>query len=188
MKRILYLFTVIVLTLAMSPSVQAQTTPHFKFMGIPINGTITSFQSKLEAKGFTYNAKDSKSAGPGIRHYNGKFSGYKARLVVFYNSGTKIVYDVKVIIDRYSRDASESLYRELRSNLISKYDGKCEYESSKTDDGFDDTTFYIYHDDKTVGVIYLYIQEPTYSDSWVAVEYIDIQNYEKNKDANLKDL
>ena len=46
MKRILSFFVMLVLTLG----VMAQTQ-HMKFMGIPLNGTISAFHQKLVAKG-----------------------------------------------------------------------------------------------------------------------------------------
>ncbi len=111
MKRILPLLTVLVLTLAFAVPAQAQTASHFRFMGIPINGTITNFQSKLASKGFIYDAQASKRSDPGVRRFNGMFSGNEAKLVVFFDSKTKIVYNVKVIIDQSDKGAAKSMMR-----------------------------------------------------------------------------
>lgn len=187
MKRILPLLTVLVLTLAFAVPAQAQTAPHFRFMGIPINGTITNFQSKLASKGFIYDAQASKRSDPGVRQFNGMFSGNKAKLVVFFDSKTKIVYDVKVIIERYDRDAAQDLYDEMRSNLLTKYEGKSTNKDAKVD-GEDATYIYVFQDDKLIGVINIYIQEPSYESTWVAIEYVDIVNTGKNRDSKMEDL
>lgn len=187
MKRIISLFSVLVLTLAVALPMQAQTVPHFKFMGIPINGVISSFQSKLAAKGFTYDASASKESGPGIRRFNGMFSGYKAKLAVFYDPKTKIVNDVKVMIDRYSENAAETLYEEMCGNIRTKYAGKSECEDTVFE-GEKCTTFTVYHDDVVIGNIIIYIQNPTYDTYWVAIEYVDVVNFNKNTDSKLEDL
>lgn len=44
------------ITCLMAMSMHAQNE-HMKFMGIPLNGTIAAFQSKLQAKGIKYDAK-----------------------------------------------------------------------------------------------------------------------------------
>jgi hypothetical protein len=55
-KTIVLLFYLIIL------SVHAQTE-HAKFMGIPINTTITQFQQKLQAKGINYDQAASRELG-----------------------------------------------------------------------------------------------------------------------------
>ena len=35
----------------------AQSQEHLKFMGIPLDGTITQFQAKLQAKGVNYDTQ-----------------------------------------------------------------------------------------------------------------------------------
>lgn len=187
MKRILPLLTVLVLTLAFAVPASAQKASHFKFMGIPINGTITNFQSRLASKGFTYDAKASKQSGPGIRIFNGMFSGYKAQLGAYFDSKTKIVYNIKVIIGRYNRDAAKDLYKEMRSNLLTKYAGKSTYEDAQVD-GEDATYIYVFQDENMIGVISVYIQDTIYSDYWVAIEYMDVVNSDKHTDSQIEDL
>ncbi|MDO4932961.1 MAG: hypothetical protein Q4E63_10035, partial [Prevotellaceae bacterium] len=47
---------------------------HLKFMGTELNGSITDFQKKLQAKGLTISPQ-SKQQPIGIRIYEGTFSG-----------------------------------------------------------------------------------------------------------------
>ncbi len=55
--------------------VQAQTE-HLNFMGIPLNGTITQFQTKLMAKGAKPDAKMNKELSAGCRMFKGEQDGY----------------------------------------------------------------------------------------------------------------
>ena len=64
---------------------------HIKFMGIELNGTVTDFQSKLQAKGLTLSSVSSESPS-GIRVFDGVFSGEDAQIVVWYNPRSKQVY------------------------------------------------------------------------------------------------
>lgn len=187
MKRILPLLTVLVLTLAFAVPAQAQTTPHFKFMGIPINGTISNFQSKLAAKGFVYDAKASKQSGPGIRRFTGMFSSNKAKLAVYYDTKTKDVYEVKVIIDCSDKDEAQSLYREMRSNLMTKYAGRSESEDTQLE-GEDCTKVCVFHDDQSIGLIGVYVEKGDYFDYWVSFEYIDLVNANKHNESKMEDL
>lgn len=187
MKHLLSLLTVLLFAVACSIPVAAETTPHFKFMGIPINGTISSFQNKLAAKGFKYDAAASKDSGPGTRRFNGMFSGNNASLVVFYNQKTKIVNDVKVIIPRYNDSSVESLYEELRSNLLFKYAGRCEHKDTDFD-GERGTVINIFQDDTRIGSIVIYIQKTEYDSYWVAIEYVDAQNSQEERESKLEDL
>lgn len=72
---------------------------HLSFMGIPINGTITSFQSKLTQKGFKPSSSN-KYLPLGVRKFEGYFTNKSADVIVFYNNQTKLVYMCRVIFDR----------------------------------------------------------------------------------------
>lgn len=71
---------------------------HLKFMGIPLTGTITSFSTKLKAKGFTV-SKYNKSAPKGVRLFDGTFFGNDASVYVYYDPRTSQVYRAKACID-----------------------------------------------------------------------------------------
>ena len=81
MKRFLSLFVMLVMTLG----VMAQTQ-HMKFMGIPLNGTISAFHQKLVAKGCKHDVEVSKVAGVGSRAFTGTFFGEKSGIYVYYNA------------------------------------------------------------------------------------------------------
>lgn len=67
---------------------------HLEFMGTPITGTITSFQTKLQSKGCSI-AKGNNQLPSGIRGFKGVFAGKDCDIYVWYNHRTKQVYKVR---------------------------------------------------------------------------------------------
>ena len=116
MKRILSFFVMLVLTLG----VMAQTQ-HMKFMGIPLDGTISAFHQKLVAKGCKHDVEVSNALGAGSRVFIGTFFGEKADIHVYYNAKTKVVYRAKACIERSSEDDIFRKYNEVKSALEEKY-------------------------------------------------------------------
>lgn len=97
------------------------TTEHLKFMGIPINGTITQFQSKLLAKGCTLDRKLNSYLPVGQRAFKGKFVSNDVDITAFYDEKTKVVYRVKAIICGVSESIAEQEYNKLKEMLSQKY-------------------------------------------------------------------
>ncbi len=114
MKKI----SIIIITLLVCFCANAQG--HMKFMGIPMGISISSFQTKLAAKGVKYDpvSRDMKDA---IRVYKGKFAGYDAGIFVYYDSKTKIVYRGKACIERSTEELADMLMTEIVSMLSQKY-------------------------------------------------------------------
>ena len=96
----------------------ASAQQHMKFMGIPLDGTITTFTTKLQAKGVKISPNNSKS-GAGCRWFVGSFFGQSAEIYVYYNPTTKIVYRAKAVIER---DKFEQLKAEgvIQDGMIPK--------------------------------------------------------------------
>lgn len=82
MKRLLTFIIAVVCCVIM----QAK---HLEFMGIPINGTITSFQTKLQAKGCTL-SKDNNQLPTGNRGFKGVFAGKDCNINVLYDHKTSL--------------------------------------------------------------------------------------------------
>lgn len=119
MKRILSIFFCLFLTIA--AFAQYDNGMHLKFMGIPIDGTITEFQKKLKSKGVTYDAEASAEMDIGMRAFWGNFSGQQSQIIVYYGKRNKIVYAVKVFqIYGTDYDASNE-YSKLKDLFIKKY-------------------------------------------------------------------
>ena len=103
MKKYLLLI-LCTLFISVSLSAQSKSNQHLKFMGIPINGSITNFQNKLIAKGLSYNKAVSKAIESPVRIFNGQFAGEKADIFVYYNRSLNLVYSVGVVIERSSEE------------------------------------------------------------------------------------
>jgi hypothetical protein len=179
MKRILSFFVMLVLTLG----AMAQTH-HMKFMGIPLNGTISAFHQKLVAKGCKHDVEVSNAVGAGSRVLTGTFFGEKANIYVYYNAKTKVVYRAKACIDRSSEDMIIQQYNEVKSALEEKYPdaymSKGEYEGNEG-----------MHFCTAQGEILLYVykydgySETPYS---LHIDYYDYVNFKKNENSKMNDL
>ncbi len=179
--------------------VMAQNTnEHFKFMGVPINGTLESFTQKLVAKKIK-----SIQATESVGLFNGTFAG-KRNCEVYVNRipSRNIVYRVTVLLPR--RDTWEWLesdYKEFKEMLTTKYgepvkcsesfkegtyvgsdylkisavkEGKCEYYSAWG---------------TTEGVIFLEIfNADVSSNCCVRLHYIDRINNKLAEDSKQNDL
>lgn len=93
---------------------------HISFLGIPINGSLTSFQNKLANKGFKYNLQESRLAPSGERVFSGTWNGYNATVSVFYNRKTYNVYEVELSIKSDDINVIQSMLDKIR-NEIERY-------------------------------------------------------------------
>jgi hypothetical protein len=155
-------------------------------MGIPLNGTITQFQSKLVAKGLTPYNELNKMLPVGGRAFEGTFAGEKATIHTYYNAKTKIVYRAKAVIVSSNREDIENKLKKYKNLLIEKYlfsEGE-DYEQ----EGRPAFILYVLDDDEDyLGVISLYT---TYHDYEYAlhIDYEDDTNSDSNKSKNMDDL
>ena len=109
-KRIL---TLILLVITMSAFAQE----HMKFMGIPINGQLTTFCQQLEKKNFQLD----KMYANGAR-YVGLFTGEPAYVIVETTPKTHTVCDVLVAYkDNNKWEDMDNLYDILFERLVDKY-------------------------------------------------------------------
>ncbi len=166
--------------------VQAQ---HLKFMGIPLNGTITQFQSKLTAKGVKYDKASSQSLPSGVRVYSGTFAGEDAKIYVYYNTTSKVVYEAKAVMSYAAESIRDSKYDDLKSLLLSKY------ADAGTDTDYQDghEAFCLRVKDGYVplGVISIFCSENFYAypfDKQLYISYTDYLNYLDNGDNIMDDL
>ena len=108
MKKTL-LFILFTLILSAPLYAQSKSNQHLKFMGIPIDGSITNFQNKLIAKGFKYDKVGSQNLEGPTRIFKGLFAGETSWIYVYYDKEQKFVYRVKVVIQRDSESQISSL-------------------------------------------------------------------------------
>ncbi len=181
--------------------VLAQNSNHLKFMGIPITGTITQFQSKLTQKGCTYNKVVSSNISVGTRAFKGTFVGNKVDIYVYYDTSTKLVYRVKAVISGVSEDIAEQEYNTIKSLLSQKYG--TDYMQTSTEDGKESASFLFYKDvsdnvylsiEDIRGTIDLYITQD--EKSWVRepynynihIDYWDTENNKKHRNKQLDEI
>jgi hypothetical protein len=179
MKRFLSFFVMLVLTLG----VMAQTQ-HMKFMGIPLNGSISAFHQKLVAKGCKPEVEYNKTSPVGARHFTGTFFGEEALIIVYYNAKTKVVYRAKAVLLPSSEDDIIQQYNEVKSALEEKYPdaymSEGEYEGNES-----------MHFCTAQGEIYLYVSKyDGYSETPynLHIDYFDDVNYKKNENSKMNDL
>lgn len=91
-------------------------------MGIPIDGTVTEFQKKLEAKGMSYDAQTSKNLEAGIRAMDGVFAGYKCKIALYYTPKTKNMYAVQVLMESNNEETIDSRTNEMVQLAFQKYE------------------------------------------------------------------
>lgn len=184
MKKILSLIVCMLMCLSI------QADEHLKFMGIPLDGTITQFQAKLAQKGVTHDVAGSKGVSAGCRIFKGTFSGKKAQLFVYYDEKTKIVYRAKAVMETTDRSISDNDYDYFVRMLSEKY-----FEANKStdkQDGFDAVTFLIpnpqYGTYKYLGSIDVYRKCYYTIDYSLHVDYTDTYNSVKHENRNMEDL
>jgi hypothetical protein len=178
MKRILSFFVMLVLTLG----AMAQTQ-HMKFMGIPLNGTISAFHQKLVAKGCKHDVEVSNAVGAGSRVFTGTFFGEKADICVCYNAKTKVVYRAKAWIQRSSEDDIIRKYNEVKSALEEKYTDA--YMSEDEHNGYESMHFYT---DQGWIDLYVYKDDGYYIPYALHIDYFDDVNFKKNESSKMNDL
>ena len=170
---------------------------HLEFMGIPINGSITSFQNKLLAKGCSV-SKENKLLPTGIRGFHGLFAGKDCDIYVWYNPRTKIVYSVRAVAYCGSTiENAQNVFNYFKNLLTKKYE-----DMALTSDMLEDSDNSEYEFDLiviqppvkegseilgtiSVGIIDYDDYPQTYS---VAITYEDLNNSSKNEQNTLDDL
>ena len=168
---------------------------HLEFMGIPLNGTIANFQSKLLKKGCRI-MKNNSRYPVGIRGFNGVFAGDKADIFVYYNPKTQIVYQARVAIDcDGDKEEAENMFYRYKDLLYKKYG-----EVSLTSDMLDEQKEFEYsfmvcqppiqEGSKLLGGIIVSIKDlQTYPWNYeVVIDYTDIDNFSKNEKSEIDDL
>ena len=105
-------------------AITASAQEHLTFKGIAINGSLTSFVSKLKAQGFTETAKDNTSTV-----LEGEFGGRDCQIFINASQSTQTVYQAVVVLDKDNSWSSlKSTYSEYKSLLKSKYGSGTSYE------------------------------------------------------------
>lgn len=169
---------------------------HLEFMGIPLTGTITNFQSKLQAKGCSL-AKWNNEVPTGIRAFTGVFAGKDCNIYIWFNHRTQQVFRARAVVDCSSLEVAHSTFNYYKELLLQKYQ-----ENALTSDMLDNPEDDEYEFDMVVihtpvevgsqalGTIALGIIEyDTYPKSYgVTITYEDWDGSKQNDQNLLNDL
>lgn len=149
--------------------IQAFSEEHLKFLGLPIDGTVNEYASKLISKGF-YVSPDNKYAGKGLRVMEGPFLGNTEQFGLHYDVDTKRMWSVTFIRSFVKETDAKDLYNKLESLLHEKHN-EAKYESPLEGSFVSSCSF-----QNNKGIITLIIIERDY-DYQVKMSYTDRINY-----------
>lgn len=114
MKRI---FAALIISLV---ALSASAQEHLKIKGVPIDGNLTSFLTKLKNAGLKTNAKYSEALGQPV--LSGEFARLGNCNFIFLTTKDNTVCKVVVVSEPYSGWVSaRSRYNELKESLAAKY-------------------------------------------------------------------
>ncbi len=175
----------------------AQTSDHLTFKGVPIDGTLDEYVSKMKKSGFSHLATED-----GIAILKGDFAGYKDCTVGVYTLKQQdLVHKIAVIFpdkDTWSRlstnyfDLKQMLTEKYGkpSDVVEKFDG---YSQPKDDNSkmyevkFDRCKYYSIWETEN-GEIQLSIEHNSVTSCFVRLGYFDRINSEKVKAKAIDDL
>lgn len=163
-------------------------TKHLTVLGIPITGSIATFQHKLIAKNYHLDTKKNKGLPVGQRVFKGRYSGHACSLRAYYFPDDKTVYKVRVSIDFLSALNADGAYEEIKRNLLRKY--KNSESKIKSTDGHESLhALIIDDDDDMLGFIDLIVFEgDDIFESELVVGYTDMDGFAKEENKHTDDL
>lgn len=181
-------FILIILCICSVCLVSAQGR-HAKFLGIPLDCSITQFQQKMIQKGYKPNKELNRITPVGRRCFDGTFLGKEALIIIFYNDKTNLVYLGKAVYNSLKLEDANKELTNVMNLLYEKYKDATFYENTKNDL----KSFYINSFPDFDGRINVYhtrtddlLKQPyNYS---LHIEYIDSVNYKKNEKREMEDL
>ena len=170
---------------------------HVEFMGVELNGTLSDFTSKLNAKGLTVDRQASQRH-PDVRFFDGYFFKQKCSIIVYYDPKTKLVYRAKAIVDFSSLSQAKNYLNQVLDGLASKY-GEGYTIEEKLDEYI---SFYrralvdksITSENQgqvgylRIGEVQIYLSKKLYERYTVSVDYWDHVNYNQYHSNHLNDL
>jgi len=163
---------------------------HLKFMGIPLNGTITQFQAKLKNKGLSYDMKTSKGLSGGLRAFTGVFSGERADVYIYYDVKSKIVYRAKVVITCLDEEKWNYKFNDFNRKLLSKYDRAISENGKKNE--LPTLSMLIPKTRRGIlGGIDMYASKPEFDyikEVYLHIDYIDYANDKSHENNSIDDL
>ncbi len=113
-KTILFILTY----LTISNFIYSQSSEHLFFKGVPLNGTLNEYVSKMKEEGFTNSGTENETAV-----LKGDFAGYKyCKIIVSTLKQKDLVYKIKVIFpEKETWSTLSGNYFDLKDMLTEKY-------------------------------------------------------------------
>lgn len=197
MKKIIVSLIVVLSTTISIAQLNNDSTNHLAFKGVPIDGTLDQYVTKMKKSGFT-----DKGTENGIAILEGNFASYKNCVVGASTLKQKdLVSKITVMFsDRDTWSSLSSNYVDLKEMLTEKYGNPTDcvekfqsYSQPKDDESkmyevkFDKCKYYtIYETEK--GTIQLSIEHDGVMSCFVKLAYFDKINGETIKKEALNDL
>ena len=175
----------------------AQSSEHLKFKGVPIDGTLSEYVSKMKQAGFQLVKTDDGEA-----ILEGEFAGYRGCLIgVSTLKSVNVVNTIGVVFPaREDWSFLEGDYEHLKSMLTEKYGEPSDvvekfqgYGNPQTDQEkwikliTDNCTWYTIFETKN-GDIQLSLEKGDYGEYFVLLKYFDKINTEAVRSAAMEDL
>ena len=175
----------------------AQSSEHLKFKGVPIDGTLNEYVSKMKQAGFQLVGTDD-----GVALLEGEFAGYRGCLIAVSTlKSVNVVNTIGVVFPaREDWSSLEGDYEHLKSMLTEKYGEPADvvekfqgYGNPQTDQEkwinliTDNCTWYTIFETKN-GDIQLSLEKGDYGEYFVLLKYFDKINTEAVRSAAMDDL
>ena len=175
----------------------AQSSEHLKFKGVPIDGTLNEYISKMKQAGFQLVGTDD-----GVALLEGEFAGYRGCLIgVSTLKSVNVVNTIGVVFPaRKDWSSLEGDYEHLKSMLTEKYGEPSDvvekfqgYGNPQTDQEkwinliTDNCTWYTIFETEN-GDIQLSLEKGDYGEYFVLLKYFDKINTEAVRSAAMEDL
>lgn len=194
-----YVLSIVIFLIAFNAYSQSanDSSKHLNFKGVPLDGTLDQFVSKMKQGGFTH-----VSTNEGVAVLQGDFAGYKGCFIGVSTQKQKdFVYKISVVFpDRETWSTLSGDYFELKQLLTEKYGTpttiveKFDRESSSRDDRskmneveFDRCKYYsVWNTEK--GEIQLSIDHRSILSCYVGLNYFDKINGDTMRKKALDDL
>ncbi len=128
---------------------------HLNMFGIPLNGSIDNFTTKLVSKGLKVDREFNKQLPNGVRAFKGSFSGYFAsQILIFYDPRTKTVFKGTVNFTDLADQTLLEMYGDIKAKIHAKHENILFFDD-KNDDGFPKCEINVYKPktDTCLGVI-----------------------------------
>ncbi len=175
----------------------AQSSEHLKFKGVPIDGTLNEYVSKMKQAGFQLVGTDD-----GVALLEGEFAGYRGCLIAVSTlKSVNVVNTIGVVFPaRENWSSLEGDYEHLKSMLTEKYGEPSDvvekfqgYGDPQTDQEkwinimTDNYTWYTIFETEN-GDIQLSLEKGDYGEYFVLLKYFDKINTEAVRSAAMEDL